>query len=75
MQLIDQQVVGEVLLEVELGVGVDLVAGVQQLIGEAIDLGTHGGLQRFDVHRQLPSCVSTILPSCSPCSSRASASS
>ena len=41
-QLVDEQVVGEVLLEVELGVGVDLVTGVQQLVGEPIDFGADG---------------------------------
>jgi hypothetical protein len=29
---------------------VDLVTGVQQLIGEAIDFGTDSVLQRFDFH-------------------------
>jgi hypothetical protein len=73
-QLIDEEVVGEMLLEVQFGMGMDLVTGVQQLIRETIDLGADSGLQHVDIHGQLPSCVKTILPSCSPCSSRASAS-
>ena len=71
-----EQIVGEDLLEVQLGVGVDLVARVEQPIGEAVDLGdTHARSFRASMSAivTVAQCVSTILPSCSPLASRSSA--
>jgi hypothetical protein len=44
-----QEIVREHLLEVQLGVGVDLVAGVEQPVGETVDRSAHSNLQAFDV--------------------------
>ena len=54
-ELVDEEVVSEMLFEVQFGVSVDLMTHVQQLIGEAIDLGANVGLQRFDIHVSSPS--------------------
>ena len=44
-----EQVVGEVLLEAQLGVGVDLVRRLDQHVGQPVDLGDHPVLHRFDL--------------------------
>ena len=42
-----EQIVCEVLLEVELRVGVDLVAGIDQLVGQLVDAIADGLLERL----------------------------
>ena len=39
------------LLEVQLGVLVDLVRRIDQQVGPPVDLGAHPGLEHLDVHR------------------------
>ena len=50
-----EQVVGEVLLEAELGVRVDLVRHVEQHVGPPVDLGGHAGLGVGSVAGSIPS--------------------
>ena len=70
-----QQVVGEALLVVGLGVLVDLVGDVEEELAAGLHLLPQPGLELVEVHGLPPQdpCRSTILPSCWPASSRSSA--